>query len=45
MFGKKFYYDDPEGDALAKETSHPIFVENMIAEFYYEAQTNFSFRQ
>lgn len=42
MFGKKFYYDDPEGDALAKETSHPKFVENMTAEFYYDCTYDFS---
>ncbi len=36
MLGNKFYYDDPEGDALAKETSHPKYVENMTADFYYD---------
>lgn len=42
MFGKKFYYDDPEGDALAKETSHPKFVKNMKADFYYDCTYEFS---
>ncbi|WP_018344242.1 hypothetical protein [Cytophaga aurantiaca] len=42
MFGKKFYYDDPEGDALAKETSHPNFVKNMTADFYYDCTYDFS---
>ncbi|MBS1636911.1 MAG: hypothetical protein JST26_13420 [Bacteroidetes bacterium] len=42
MPGKKFYYDDPEGDALTKETSHPKFVENMIAGFYYDCTNDFS---
>lgn len=42
MFGTKFYYDDPEGDALAKETSHPNFVKNMTADFYYDCTYDFS---
>jgi uncharacterized protein YfeS len=42
MFGKKYYYDDPEGDALAKETSHPKFVKNLEAEFYYNCTDDFS---
>lgn len=42
MLGKKFYYDDPEGDALARETSHPKFVYNMTADFYYDCTYDFS---
>lgn len=38
----KFYYDNQEVGALAKETSHPNFVENMIAEFYYDCTDDFS---
>lgn len=39
---KKFYYDDPDGEALSKETCHPDFVKNMTAEFYYDCTNDFS---
>lgn len=42
MFGKKFYYDDPEGDGLSPKTSHPRFVKLAIAEFYYDCTDDFS---
>jgi uncharacterized protein YfeS len=42
MFGKKFYYDDIEGEGLARETSHPKFVQTMTADFYYDCLDNFS---
>ena len=42
MPGQKFYYDDPEGDALAVETSHPNFVTLLTSPFYYDCTDNFS---
>ena len=42
FFGKKFYFDDPEGDALDPKTSHPNFVKNMTEEFYYDCTDDFS---
>lgn len=42
MAEKKFYFDDPEGDALAPETSHPNFVKHMTAAFYYDCTDEFS---
>jgi len=42
MAGKKFYYDDPEGDVLSPETSHPAFVKLCRSEFYYDCIDDFS---
>lgn len=42
MSGKKFYYDDPEGEALAPETSHPNFVNLLTDAFYYDCTDEFS---
>jgi uncharacterized protein YfeS len=37
-----FYFDDPDGEALAKETSHPNFVQTLTEEFYYDCTDDFS---
>lgn len=42
MTTSKFYYDDPDGDLLSKETSHPNFVKLLTAEFYYDCTDEFS---
>ncbi|MFL5728576.1 MAG: hypothetical protein ACJ75J_03720 [Cytophagaceae bacterium] len=38
----QFYYDDPEGDALSPETSHPDFVRLLKSEIYYTCLDDFS---
>lgn len=42
MTTSKFYYDDPDGDLLSKETSHPNFVKLLTSEFYYDCTDEFS---
>ena len=36
------YYFDDEEEGLARETSHPFFVEHASAEFYYDVGDDFS---
>jgi uncharacterized protein YfeS len=36
-----FYFDDPE-EGLARETSHPFFLEHAKADFYYDCTDDFS---
>ena len=36
-----YYFDDPE-EGLARETSHPFFVEHAKADFYYDLGDEFS---
>ena len=36
-----YYFDDPE-EGLARETSHPFFVEHATADFYYDLGDEFS---
>jgi uncharacterized protein YfeS len=38
----KFYYDDPEGEALSPKTSHPNFVKFLKSSFYYDCLDEFS---
>jgi uncharacterized protein YfeS len=38
----KFYFDDPEGEALSSKTSHPDFVKFLKASFYYDCLDEFS---
>jgi len=42
MSDTPLYFDDPEGNALSKETSHPEFVRLMTADFYYDCLDEFS---
>jgi uncharacterized protein YfeS len=42
MSVNKFYFDDPEGEALSSKTSHPNFVKLLKASFYYDCLDEFS---
>jgi uncharacterized protein YfeS len=37
-----YYFDDEEGAGLARETSHPSFVDAFTADFYYDSTDKFS---
>jgi uncharacterized protein YfeS len=38
----KQYFDDREGDALSRETTHPNFVQALTEQFYYDCTDEFS---
>ena len=42
MATTKLYFDDPEGEVLSRETSHPNFVNTLTEEFYYDCTDEFS---